>query len=81
MFVERPFFAYRSIERAERAQRIRRYSRALRHRISPSPATTDAPRVHLNDECRSYHLGWLLYVWSNRPETLAAAPRASQVLS
>jgi hypothetical protein len=70
MFVQEPFFAYRSIERAERAPRARRYARSVRHRLSPSPATPDARRVRLNDECRSYHLGWLLYVWSNRPETL-----------
>jgi hypothetical protein len=62
MFVERPFFAYRSIERAERAPRLRRYARALR-----GSAATDAGRVRVNRECRSYHLGWLLYVWSTAP--------------
>jgi hypothetical protein len=72
MFVERPFFAYRSIERGGRAPRIRRYARSLRHRIAPSPATTGARRTRLNDECRSYHLGWVLFVWSNRPEALEA---------
>jgi hypothetical protein len=74
MFVERPFFAYRSIERAERAPRLRRYARALRHRLSPRPAAPDAPRVRVNDECRSYHLGWILYVWSTRPEALDTGP-------
>jgi hypothetical protein len=70
MFVERPFFAYRSIERAERAPRIRRYARSLRHRTSPSPATTGARHIRVNDECRSYHLGWILYVWSRPPEAV-----------
>jgi hypothetical protein len=74
MFVEEPFFAYRSIERAERAQRVRRYARSVWHRLSPHPATPNARRVRLNDECRSYHLGWVLYVWSNRPETLDGGP-------
>jgi hypothetical protein len=73
MFVERPFFAYRSIERIERAPRLRRYARAVRHRVSPRPSIGGARRVRLNDECRSYHLGWILYVWSNRPETLEGA--------
>jgi hypothetical protein len=62
MFVERPFFAYRSIERTERLPRIRRYARSLR---IAQPATTGATRIRLNDECRSYHLGWVLYVWSD----------------
>jgi hypothetical protein len=77
MFVERPFFAYRSIERAERAPRIRRYARSLRHRISPSPAATGARRIGVNDECRSYHLGWILYVWSSPPNALEA-PRKTK---
>jgi hypothetical protein len=64
MFVREPFFAYRSIERVERAPRARRYARSLR-RGGPA-ATVDARRVRINDECRSYHLGWFLYAWSAR---------------
>jgi hypothetical protein len=79
MYVERPAFAYRSIERAERAPRLRRYGRALHHRASPSPATTSARRIRLNDECRSYHLGWVLYAWANRPEAIEAAAAAPEV--
>jgi hypothetical protein len=26
--------------------------------------------VTINRECRSYHLGWILYVWSSRPVLL-----------
>ncbi len=70
MFVERPFFAYRSIERAERVPRLRRYARSVR---TARPATTAADRIRINDECRSYHLGWVLYAWS---DWSAAAPAA-----
>ena len=35
-------------------------------------------RVRLNPECRSYHLGWILYVWSSRPEVDArTVPRTT----
>ena len=77
MFLERPAFAYRSIERAERAPRLRRYGRAVGHRASRGPVTTTAKRIRLNDECRSYHLGWILYAWSNRPEAPGAAGTAA----
>ncbi len=54
---------YRSIERVERAPRIRRYLRG----IGPPPRTAPPRAAHLriNRECRSYHLGWVLYVWSD----------------
>jgi hypothetical protein len=71
MLVERPFFAYRSIERAERAPRLRRYLRSLGPRAISPVATIGAAGIRINDECRSYHLGWILYVWSNRPEAWA----------
>jgi hypothetical protein len=61
MFERRPFFAYRAIERAERMPRARRYLRSLR-----PPATTGAARVRINRECRSYHLGWILFAWARR---------------
>jgi hypothetical protein len=25
----------------------------------------------VNEECRSYHPGWILYAWSSRPELFA----------
>jgi len=71
MFVERPFFAYRSIERVERAPRLRRYVRSLEGRAASPQAVTGASRIRINDECRSYHLGWILYVWSSRAEAWA----------
>jgi hypothetical protein len=68
MFTEKPFFAYRSIERTEHAPRARRFLRSLpaRARLSPTPGYAGAVRI--NAECRSYHLGWILYAWSSRPE-------------
>ncbi len=71
MFVEQPFFAYRSIERAERAPRLRRGLRSLGRRAASPVAATGAARIRINDECRSYHLGWILYAWSNRAEAWA----------
>jgi hypothetical protein len=56
-----PWF-YRSIERDERWGRARRYLRGL------IPVRGGHPRVRFNRECRSYHLGWVLYVWSSRSE-------------
>jgi len=66
MFSERPFFAYRSIERDESFSRLRRYARSVGPRRTTGESWPLSARVRLNDECRSYHLGWLLYVWSGR---------------
>ena len=63
-YVREPFFAYRSIERDERAPRLRRYLRS----VSPGRSPFGAGHVRLNPECRSYHLGWILYAWSGRRE-------------
>jgi len=64
MIRREPVVAYRSLERRDRAPRMRRYMRALR-----GPAKVKGWRhavVRINRECRSYHLGWILYVWSSR---------------
>jgi hypothetical protein len=59
-----PFLAHRSIERVESHPRVRRYLRSF----APRPASRAEPfgtaRARVNAECRSYHLGWILYVWS-----------------
>ena len=69
-YLEQPFFAYRSIERSDRLPRLRRYLRSLGYRIAAREGTFGRARVRVNEECRSYHLGWILHVWS-RP---AAGP-------
>lgn len=54
---------YRSIERDERWPRARRYLRGLGPPPRAHPPRTE--RVRINPECRSYHLGWVLYAWSD----------------
>jgi hypothetical protein len=62
MAVDEPFFfAYRAIERDEHAAKARRYARWLAH-ADAGAAPTSSLRV--NRECRSYHLGWILYAWA-----------------
>jgi hypothetical protein len=61
MYADDPFVAYRAIQRAELLPRARRYARYLRHE-----ADATASGVVVNRECRSYHLGWLLYAWAGR---------------
>jgi hypothetical protein len=62
---------YRSIERDERWPRARRYLRGLGRPPRAHPASS--PRLRLNRECRSYHPGWILYVWSAHAEVPAGA--------
>lgn len=66
-FADGPFRAYRSIERTHTLPRTTRYVRALGNlaRGKTSSLSSDG-RVRINPECRSYHLGWFLYVWSGR---------------
>lgn len=78
-----PFVAYRSIERVERWPRARRYARSLpRSATGAADRSGRSSRVRINPECRSYHLGWLLYVWSGRarmPSTAGDAGRTPRV--
>ncbi len=64
-YTEEPFIAHRSIERVESFPRLRRYLRSLARRRAETAAFGNA-RVRINPESRSYHLGWILYVWSAR---------------
>lgn len=76
MYLDEPvLFPFRSIERRERASRARRYGRALVAAVTSRPHPEPAPsRLRLNDECRSYHPGWILYAWCGHP-LLGATPR------
>lgn len=60
------FFAYRSIERCERAPRLRRYGRSLNALTGRSAQNLPPSALRLNPECRSYHLGWILYAWCDQ---------------
>ena len=64
-----PLF-FRSIERDAGWPRVRRYLRALGPKAQQYPDRS--LRLRLNRECRSYHLGWVLYVWSGRALPFAA---------
>jgi hypothetical protein len=66
-FAHGPFRAYRSIERTHTLPRTTRYFRSLGNLALGKTSTLSASgRVRINPECRSYHLGWFLYVWSSR---------------
>ncbi len=70
------FFAYRSIERVERLPRARRYLRGVINRPDAPAAPFASASVRINRECRSYHLGWILYVWASRAAmTLGCVPQ------
>jgi len=64
MVLTEPYpWVYRSIERDERLPRVRRYLRGLGP--APGGAPVQSERIRINPECRSYHLGWVLYTWSD----------------
>lgn len=72
MLVEDPFFRFRSLERFGAFQRPRRYLRSLPGISAISRRTASRTwGIHVNTECRSYEMGWVVYVWSGRPERLA----------
>jgi hypothetical protein len=78
MIEREPFVAYRSIERAEGLPRARRYLRATVGSY-PGAASESAngQGVRLNRECRSYHLGWIAYVWSGKSDVTTRAVDAA----
>jgi hypothetical protein len=73
----RPFI-YRSIQRTAPLPKLARAARMLRAAVAPAQDRLVAPpRVRINRECRSYHLGWILYVWATSPsfrEVVRAQP-------
>lgn len=75
MYKDTPFVAHRSIERGERLSRLRRYARSVGHSPTAAAATTGVANLRLNPECRSYHLGWMLFVWSASPKQPVDAQR------
>ncbi len=82
MYVDGPFRAFRSITRTDRFPRVGRYVRAVRGIAFGRPArSAHGKGVRVNEECRSYHPGWILYAWSSRPELfvdLAGRPGAAE---
>lgn len=67
MIVPQPFFIFRSIKRKESWEREKRYARAVLRSITRTKARQINPYLlEINKECRSYHIGWILYAWSGR---------------
>jgi hypothetical protein len=63
------FFAYRSIRRDQPFFRQRRFARSLARAVVDRPGSlTGGQGVVVNRECRSYHLGWILYAWAGRSD-------------
>jgi len=75
MIVSRPFFRYRSIERLGPVQKPRRYVRSLVATVARNDhLARRGARVRVNEECRSYEMGWIVYSWAGRSERLAVVP-------
>jgi len=67
MVVDEPFFVYRSLERKLLAPRPQRFARALITLAAGGRGGLAAPaKLRINDESRSYELGWLLFALSDR---------------
>jgi hypothetical protein len=67
MVVEEPFFIYRSIRRKCGRERERRYARALLSKTLRRESGRARPEsLEVNTECRSYHIGWLVFAWAGR---------------
>ena len=63
------FFAYRSIRRDQVLFRQRRFARSLARAVVDRPGSLTGGRgLAVNRECRSYHLGWILYTWAGRSD-------------
>lgn len=62
-----PFFIYRSIRRRESRSQLKRFVRAtVSSWLQIEPTFAPLESVEINAECRSYEIGWLLYVWSEQ---------------
>ena len=69
MFEREPFNAFRAIELDMPLPRMSRYTRSLlRSAVGRASGDVPSERLRINRECRSYHLGWRLYVWSGRAD-------------
>jgi hypothetical protein len=73
MFEVEPFSAFRSIERPGGNPRARRYLRAVVPWLRGPDFGTE--KVRINPECRSYHLGWVLYVWARNLDRFGQAEK------
>lgn len=67
MINEQPFFIFRSIRRKKILnEKIERILRAYKNSIlNKNDNLLKAKFLEINKECRSYHIGWIIYVWSD----------------
>ncbi len=74
MLQRTPPLIYRSIYRKEPMEAGIRLVRAWWNTLwRRAPKLGNPSSVKINPECRSYHIGWILYVWSNRLEQLPSS--------
>jgi hypothetical protein len=64
-----PFFIRRSIRRKGSFEREKRFFRSMALTTSGRDAKRAKPNyLEINPESRSYHIGWILYVWAGRSD-------------
>ncbi len=62
-----PFFIYRSIKQNQFAERPMRIIKSVTNKIMRRNANLKDPQsLVINKECRSYHIGWIIYAWAGR---------------
>jgi hypothetical protein len=66
MSIDEPPLLWRSIRRDEGLRPQRRFARSLARSLAGRPGTYASAPAVVNRECRSYHPGWILYVWAGR---------------
>lgn len=70
MIIDNPFFIWRSIRRrktiGERAMRLNRsYMQKI---VGTEGKFVKSSFLDVNQECRSYHIGWIIYAWADRSD-------------
>ncbi len=64
---QNPFFIYRSIKQKQFAERPVRIIKSVTNKIMGRNANLVNPQcLEINEECRSYHIGWIIYAWAGR---------------
>ena len=60
-----PFWIPRSIKKKGRFEREKRFVKSIMTSYLPyKTKQTNSSLLQVNTECRSYHIGWILYIWS-----------------
>lgn len=69
LILKEPLFIYRSIKRKESFEKEMRSLRTIKNSIFNKQAKrVPSQKLIIDKVCRSYHLGWILYVWSDRAD-------------